>query len=234
MIQHAYRRVVILGPPGSGKGTQGKLLAKTQVLRHIATGDMFRKHIADKTPLGLQAEQHKEGMAKGHLVPDTIAIKMVLEEITALSSQRGFILDGFPRNLSQAKHSDQALKELSIEIEVALFLAVPREELFGRLTGRRVCSSCQAPPYHLITNPPKHEGVCDICNNELCQRDDDRPQAVNTRFKIYHSDTEPLIKYYQQQGKLQHIHGVGSIFDIQDRLLKAIANRGLERSRAEK
>ena len=224
----------MLGPPGSGKGTQGKLLAKTQLLTHIATGDMFRKHIAEKTPLGLQAEQHKEGMAKGHLAPDTIAIKMVLEEISALSSQRGFILDGFPRNLPQAEHSDGALKELNIEIEVALFLTVPREELFGRLTGRRVCTSCQAPPYHMITNPPKYAGICDICDNQLCQRDDDRPQAVNTRFKIYHSDTEPLIKYYQQQGKLQNIDGVGPIYEVQNRLLKAVENRGLERSHAEK
>ena len=220
----------MLGPAGSGKGTQGKLLAEVQGLRHIASGDMFRRHIAERTPLGLQAKEH---MTEGHLVPDEIAISMVLEEVMAPSSQQGFILDGFPRNLFQAEHSDEALKGLGLEIEVAMFLTVPKEDLFSRLTGRRVCSRCQAPPYHLITNPPRLEGVCDSCGGQLCQRDDDRPKAVDTRFKIYHSETEPLIGYYQQQGKLQKIQGVGSVEEIQQRLLKALQDKGLERSYAE-
>lgn len=223
MSPDPHKRIVMLGPPGAGKGTQAKLLSQDLGLKHIASGDLFRHHLSQATPLGLQAQEY---MDRGYLVPDEITITMVLEEALGPCNNGGFIMDGFPRNLRQAENLDEALNEQDLEIDEVLLVVVPKEELVRRLTGRWLCSQCQAS-YHLAAAPPKVEGVCDVCEGQLYQRDDDRPEAVNTRLEVYYSQTEPLAKYYLCREKLREIKGVGSVEEVRQRLLEALRRRGL-------
>ena len=222
MSQASHKRIVMLGPPGAGKGTQAKLLTQDLGLRHIASGDMFRYHLSQGTPPGLQAKKY---MDQGRLVPDEITISMVLEEALGPCNRGGFIMDGFPRNLRQAESLDEALKEQGLEIDEVLLVVVPREELVRRLTGRWLCSQCQAP-YHLDAAPPNVEGVCDVCGGQLYQRDDDRLEAVNTRLEVYYSQTEPLAEYYLCREKLREVKGVGSVEEVRQRLFEALRHGG--------
>ena len=213
-------RLVLLGPPGAGKGTQAKLLAESLGVSHIASGDLFRHHQRKGTPLGLKVMEY---MSQGLLVPDDITIAMILEQVLSPVGQKGYLLDGFPRNLVQAEALNEALAGRGHEIYRAILVQVPQEELVRRLSGRLVCSNCQAP-YHKETAPPSAEGKCDVCGWELYQRDDDTPESVRVRVKVYHDETVPLIEYYSRIGKLVEVDGTGAVEEVGQRLLQSLRN----------
>ena len=211
-------RVVLLGPPGAGKGTQAKKLAEALHSVHVASGDLFRKHQKQQTELGKLAKSYME---KGELVPDEVTIRMVLERIDEPDAQGGYILDGFPRTLRQAEALDHALAGESVAVDHVPLMEVDTEELVRRLAGRSVCSRCQRP-YHEVTAPPKEAGVCDECGGELYQRADDHPDAVRRRLQVYAEQTAPLIEYYQRQGKLRRVDGQQTIDQVATNLLEAV------------
>ncbi|MBI2935435.1 MAG: adenylate kinase [Chloroflexi bacterium] len=198
-------RVVLMGPPGAGKGTQAKDLAQSLGVPHVASGDLLREHRAAGTELGRKANTYME---RGLLVPDEVVIKMMHERLSSQDCQQGFVLDGFPRTLQQAQALDEALKERGIELVINI--AVSAEELVRRLGGRLTCRACQFT-YHPVSAPPRVEGVCDRCGGALYQRDDDRPEAVRQRIEVYNVQTAPLIDYYRRQGKLKEINGEQAI-----------------------
>jgi adenylate kinase len=199
--------IILLGPPGAGKGTQAKRLIDKYSIPQISTGDMLRAALKEGTALGLEAKKY---MDKGELVPDSVVIGLVKERIQQKDCAKGYMLDGFPRNVSQAEALDKMLAELKQKIDDVICIEVPNEELLGRLTGRRTCRSCGAG-YHVMFDPPKKEGVCNKCNGELYQRDDDNETTVKSRLDVYAKQTEPLIGYYKNQGKLRSINGVGDM-----------------------
>jgi adenylate kinase len=199
--------VILLGPPGAGKGTQAKRLIDKYGIPQISTGDMLRAALKAGTPLGLEAKKY---MDQGQLVPDTVVIGLVKERIQQSDCAKGYMLDGFPRNVSQAQALDQMLGQLAQKIDHVVCIEVPNQELMGRLTGRRTCRSCGAG-FHVMFDPPKKDGVCDKCNGELYQRDDDNETTVGSRLKVYADQTAPLIDYYQKQSKLRSIDGVGDM-----------------------
>lgn len=194
--------VIILGAPGAGKGTQAARIAEKCHLVHISTGDILRKAVADKTPLGLKAESY---MKKGELVPDALVVDIIRERLLQ-SDEQGTILDGFPRTVAQADALKQALSELNTAIDAVVDVEVDEEELVRRLTRRRTCRDC-GRIYHLDFDPPKHEGVCNVCGGELYQRDDDKEETVKTRLKVYAEQTAPLIDYYRKAGLLCTVDG---------------------------
>ncbi len=226
MTRLPCERIVILGPPGSGKGTQGLMLAEAMEHKHIASGDLMRQHLAKKTGLGLKSKRY---YSKGLLAPDDIIISMVLPDVMAAC--QGFILDGFPRNVSQAKRLDQALSEAATQIDRALLIAVPKEETLMRLADRRVCGQC-GRVYHVTTAPSRVDGECDECGGRLCQREDDKLEAIDTRMEEYRSLTKPLADFYRGQGKLTEIDGVGSSDEIQERILRALGRVGVKEGSA--
>jgi adenylate kinase len=196
-------RVVFLGPPGSGKGTQAARLAAAAGVPHIATGDIFRRHVQEGTPLGVTARRY---MDRGENVPDDLTIAMVRERLAEPDASAGFVLDGFPRTLPQAEALDALLAELGQALGHAVYLRVDDEEVVGRLSGRRTCPSCGAV-YHLKSQPPRRPDRCDACGAELRQRDDDREEVVRRRLAVYRAQTLPLLPYYAAQGKLREIDG---------------------------
>jgi len=206
--------IILLGPPGAGKGTQAKRLIDKYSIPQISTGDMLRAALKEGTALGLEAKKY---MDKGELVPDSVVIGLVKERIQQKDCAKGYMLDGFPRNVSQAEALDKMLAELKQKIDDVICIEVPNEELLGRLTGRRTCRSCGAG-FHVMFDPPKKEGVCDKCNGELYQRDDDNETTVKSRLEVYAKQTEPLIGYYKNQGKLRSINGVGDMEAIFSRI----------------
>lgn len=206
--------IILLGPPGAGKGTQAKRLIDKYSIPQISTGDMLRAALKEGTALGLEAKKY---MDKGELVPDSVVIGLVKERIQQKDCAKGYMLDGFPRNVSQAEALDKMLAELKQKIDDVICIEVPNEELLGRLTGRRTCRSCGAG-FHVMFDPPKKEGVCDKCNGELYQRDDDNESTVKSRLDVYAKQTEPLIGYYKNQGKLRSINGVGDMEEIFSRI----------------
>ena len=210
--------IVLLGAPGAGKGTQALHIAGRFHLAHIASGDLFRQALEQETDLGKRAKSYME---KGLLVPDEIATEMVMERWNSLNSGSGVVLDGFPRNLTQAEALDSALKSRSETIECVIYIRVPKEILMQRLSGRRVCRNCQAT-YHEISSSPSTAGKCDKCGGELHQRPDDRPETVEKRLEVFFEETTPLIEYYQKTGRLVEIEGTGSIGEIGDRIFAAI------------
>ena len=214
----AGNRFILLGPPGSGKGTQAAMLAERLGVPHIASGDLFRYHQREGTPLGQKAAEY---MKKGLLVPDEITIQMALEKIGSTEGKRGFLLDGFPRNLVQARSLDDDLKNREQKVDKAILINVPEEELIQRLGGRLVCRNCQAP-YHEENAQPKKSGTCDLCGTELYQRQDDTPKAIRVRIKVYQEETQPLRGYYKKADKLVEIDGIGPVDEIERRLLRAI------------
>lgn len=195
--------LLIMGPPGAGKGTQAEVLVKELAISHISTGDMFRNAIKEGTEMGKKA---KEYMDKGGLVPDEVVVGMVRERLRHPDCKKGFLLDGFPRTLAQAEALDEALQSLDIRLNGVINIDVPRERLMARLTGRRVCKKCGAS-YHVLFNLPKVEGKCNTCGGELYQRSDDNEEAVSNRLDVYKAQTQPLIDYYRKKDLLKNING---------------------------
>jgi adenylate kinase len=210
--------LVLLGPPGSGKGTQAERLNEQLGLPHVASGDLFRENIGNETELGLLAKGYID---RGQLVPDDVTIAMVRERLQQPDCDDGVILDGFPRTLAQAEAFDEILASTGRTLAGVLYINVPDEELVRRLSGRRICRQCQTP-YHMTFSPPAEEGVCDECGGELYQRDDDRPETVRARLRVYHEQTAPLIDYYRQVGLLVEVDGFGDIETVNAALLDAI------------
>lgn len=208
--------LVLLGPPGAGKGTQAERLEKELGLPHVASGDLFREHLGKETELGLLAKTY---MDRGDLVPDDVTIAMVRERLQRPDCEQGAILDGFPRTQAQAAGLDDMLADMGRALDGVLYLAVPDEELVRRLSGRWICRQCQTP-YHTLFSPPTQAGVCDACGGELYQRDDDKPETVRARLRVYHQQTAPLIDYYRQAGLLVEVDGSGDIESVAAALLE--------------
>lgn len=210
--------LVLLGPPGSGKGTQAERLNEQLRLPHVASGDLFRENIRNETELGLLAKGYID---RGQLVPDDVTIAMVRERLQQPDCDDGVILDGFPRTLAQAEALDGILTSTGRTLAGVLYINVPSEELVRRLSGRRICRQCQTP-YHVVFSPPAEEGVCDECGGKLYQRDDDRPETVRARLRVYHKQTAPLIDYYCRVSLLVEIDGAGDIEIVSAALLDAV------------
>jgi len=206
--------LILLGPPGAGKGTQAKKLIDAYGIPQISTGDMLREAVKNQTPLGIEA---KKFMDAGKLVTDEIVIGLAKDRMAQPDCAKGFMLDGFPRTVPQAEALDKVLAEMNRKIDHVVSIEVPSSELLGRLTGRRTCKACGSG-FHVMFDPPKAEGQCDKCGGELYQRDDDNEATVSNRLKVYDDQTKPLIDYYQQKGLLRPIQGVGSIDDIFGRI----------------
>lgn len=203
-------RLVLLGAPGAGKGTQAKKLIDTYGIPQISTGDILRKAVADGTPLGKEAKSY---MDKGELVPDSVVIGLVKERLSRDDCKKGYILDGFPRNTAQAETLDTVLAGMNASLDLALSVDVDMDILMKRLTGRRTCRSCQQM-FNIHFSSPKKDGVCDKCSGELYQRDDDKEETIKKRLDVYEAQTAPLIDYYSGKGILKRVQGVGSIDDI--------------------
>ena len=211
--------LIFLGAPGAGKGTQAKKVSEKYGIPQISTGDMLREAVAKGTGLGKKA---KEYMDKGELVPDEIVIGIVKERLQQPDCERGFILDGFPRTLAQAKALDEMLKELNKKIDGVINIAVPEEEVVKRIVNRRTCRNCGAV-YHLIYNPPKEDNKCDKCGGELYQRDDDKEETVRERFRVYKQNTEPLIDYYRKKGVLYDVDGTKDINGVWEEIVAVLS-----------
>lgn len=211
-------RLILLGAPGAGKGTQAVVLAQALGVPHISTGDIFRANIKNNTPLGIKA---KEYIDKGALVPDEVTIDIVRDRLKQPDCSKGFILDGFPRTIPQAEYLEDVLKGIGTTVDHVIDINVPDEVIIKRLSGRRVCSSCSAT-YHNVNNPTKEEGICDACKAPTIQREDDREETIVKRLSTYHEQTEPLIEYYKGKGKLLTIDGTGTIEDGTKKLLKSL------------
>ena len=207
-------KMILLGPPGAGKGTHAKILADKFQAAHLATGDILRKHIRETTDLGKQA---KDIIEKGGLVPDDLVNKMMFEEISKAGVNKGFILDGYPRTIGQAEALDGFLKDKKAKVDVALNFATSEKVIIDRLSGRRVCTRCGGN-YHVRNIPPKKEGVCDQCGEKLSQRKDDQPETIRHRLETYEKETRPLIQYYSKQGLLHEAPGDYDIPELQAEL----------------
>jgi len=208
----------MLGAPGAGKGTQADILSQEMDLPHIASGDLFRQALEERTEVGLLAKSY---MDKGELVPDEITIKMVLERVNQPDCASGCLLDGFPRTLHQASVLDEALGAQGKTIDKAIYIEVPNEELVKRLSGRRLCRVCQTP-YHIISSPPRTPGKCDKCGGELYQRSDDREETVKDRLNIFFAQTVPILDYYKKQNKLIRVNGNLGMQAVASEILSAL------------
>ncbi len=210
-------RLIFLGPPGAGKGTQARTLAVEQGIPQIATGDMLREAAARATPLGLEAKSY---MNRGALVPDDVVVGLVAERLEAPDAKKGFILDGFPRTVAQAQALERLLKDPGLAVERVIYFEVSEKEVLRRLSGRRMCRQCQHP-YHVEFSPPKRAGRCDQCGGELYQREDDAEAAVRRRLEVYVAQTAPLLEYYRSRGLLTTIRGEGSPQEIGSAIRRA-------------
>ncbi|WP_138204910.1 adenylate kinase [Haloimpatiens lingqiaonensis] len=214
-------KIILLGPPGAGKGTQAKSISDKYSIPHISTGDIFRKNISEKTPLGVKA---KEYMDKGLLVPDELTIDLVKDRLSQEDCKKGFLLDGFPRTVKQAEALDEFINDKGEKIDTALLIEVPRELILERMTGRRVCPSCGAS-YHIKFNPPKNEGKCGICGADLIQRKDDNEETVMDRLDVYDKQTQPLIAYYKSQNVLSIVDGTLAIDKVFEDICSVLGER---------
>ncbi len=196
-------KIIMLGAPGAGKGTQAKQIAAKYSIPHISTGDIFRANIKNGTDLGKKA---KEYMDQGLLVPDELTCDLVMDRIAQDDAKNGFVLDGFPRTIPQAEALDAALTKIGQSMDFAIDVDVPDENIINRMSGRRACLNCGAT-YHIVSIPPKKEGICDSCGNELVLREDDKPETVKKRLDVYHDQTQPLIDYYNGKGILKSVDG---------------------------
>ena len=217
--------LILLGPPGAGKGTQAERLQADFKLAHISTGDMLRKQVADGTKLGVEAKGY---MDKGELVPDEVIVGMITQRIQEADAREGFLLDGFPRNESQADALDAALKEHGRRLTGVLMIEVPDDEVVRRLTGRRVCVKNPSHTYHVELDPPKHDEVCDQDGSRLIQRDDDKEETIRRRLEVYHAQTAPLIDYYDRAGLLRRFDGTRSPDEVHRHLRATAATLRLE------
>ena len=211
-------RAVLLGPPGAGKGTMAFKIVEKYAIPHISTGDIFRENIKKGTELGKKAQEY---MNRGELVPDDLVIEIATTRLLEDDCKNGFLLDGFPRTVYQAEKLDEFLAAHRSKIDKVLDIAVEKEELITRLTGRRVCKACGAS-YHVVNIPPKKEGVCDICGGELVQRADDNIETVTNRIDVYEAQTKPLIDYYEKAGNIAHIDGSTGLENVFADIVKAL------------
>lgn len=215
-------RMILLGPPGAGKGTQAKKLVDQYGIPQISTGDILREAVKNKTSLGQEAKSY---MDKGALVPDSIVVGIIRERLQDSDCAKGYILDGFPRTVPQADELKKALKAMGQSIDFVLSIVVPNEDLIKRLTGRRTCKECGAG-FHLLYKKPAKDGVCDQCSGPLFQRDDDKEETIKNRLTVYNKQTEPLIQYYRKDGALVEIQGTGGIEDIFGRICVVVEKQG--------
>jgi adenylate kinase len=211
-------RIVLVGPPGAGKGTQAQFIASHLAIPKISTGDIFRSNVSQGTPLGRQA---KEYMNRGDLVPDEVTIAMVRDRLSEDDAQAGFLLDGFPRNVPQAETLKKQLMDWDTRLTVVLELVVDEDEVVRRLSGRRTCRRCERV-WHIMFDPPTREGICDACRGELFQRDDDREETVRHRLEVYKKQTAPLVSYYADEGVLIGIDATGPVEEVTERALAAL------------
>jgi adenylate kinase len=214
--------LILLGPPGAGKGTQAKLLCNKYGIPQISTGDILRTAVREQTVMGIKAN---EFMDSGSLVPDAVVVGIVEERLLRPDCERGFILDGFPRTIAQADALKQTLKNLGKDIDYVISIAVNSDELLIRITGRRICAKC-GKGYHVTFDPPKISGVCDVCGAELYQREDDKEDTIRKRLQVYDQQTEPLISYYGNESLLRTITGTGSIEDIHNGIIDILEGKG--------
>ena len=203
-------KIVMLGAPGAGKGTQAKMIAEKYGIPHVSTGDIFRANIKNGTELGKEAKQY---MDQGKLVPDELTVKILLDRVAQDDCKNGYVLDGFPRTIPQANVLDEALTKLGDRIDYAVNVDVPDDNIINRMGGRRACVACGAT-YHIVYNAPKTEGICDNCGKELIIRDDDKPETVKNRLKVYHEQTQPLIDFYEGKGVLKSVDGTADMKDV--------------------
>lgn len=203
-------KIIMLGAPGAGKGTQAKMIAEKYAIPHISTGDIFRANIKEGTELGKEAKKY---MDQGLLVPDELTVKILLDRVAKEDCKNGYVLDGFPRTIPQAEVLDNALTKLGDKIDYAIDVDVPDENIIKRMSGRRACLSCGAT-YHIEHIPPKKEGICDVCGQELVLRDDDKPETVKNRLNVYHEQTQPLIDFYTAKGILKTVDGTKDMKEV--------------------
>lgn len=213
-------RIILLGPPGAGKGTQAAGIVEKYNIPHISTGDIFRKNIKEGTDLGKKA---KGFIDQGLLVPDELTVGLVTDRISQADCANGFMLDGFPRNVAQAQHLDEYLKEVGISLSTVVNIEVDKDILVGRAVGRRICKACGAT-YHVEFNPPKVDGVCDVCGGELYQRADDNEETVSKRIQVYLDETKPLVDYYSKEGIIANINGEQSIDKVFEDIVEALGS----------
>lgn len=211
-------KIIMLGAPGAGKGTQAKRLAVKYGIPHISTGDIFRANIKNGTELGKKA---KIFMDQGLLVPDELVVDLVIDRFKEPDCEKGYVLDGFPRTIPQAKALDEALKKSKDAIEYAIDVDVPDALIINRMSGRRACLNCGGT-YHVVTIPPKKEGICDVCGSELVLREDDKPETVKKRLKVYHEQTQPLIDYYQSKGILKSVDGTKDMGEVFEEIVQIV------------
>ncbi|MCI7146329.1 MAG: adenylate kinase [Clostridiales bacterium] len=202
--------LILLGPPGAGKGTQAAKIIEKYNIPHISTGDIFRENIKNGTELGKKAQEY---MNKGQLVPDELVVEIATDRLTKDDCKNGFLLDGFPRTVFQAEELDKFLEARGSAVDHVLDIEVDREELMKRLTGRRVCSKCGAS-FHVVSIPPKKEGICDVCGAELIQRKDDNEETAANRIEVYNKETRPLVDYYEKAGNISHIDGAAGLENV--------------------
>ena len=211
-------KIIMLGAPGAGKGTQAKKIAAKYEIPHISTGDIFRANIKNGTELGKKAKTY---MDQGLLVPDELVVDLVVDRVNQDDCTKGYVLDGFPRTIPQAEALDAALEKMGQKIDYAIDVDVPDENIINRMSGRRACVDCGAT-YHIVYNPPKKEGICDVCGQELVLRDDDKPETVKKRLDVYHDQTQPLIEYYQKAGVLAEVDGTMDMEDVFQAIAKIL------------
>ena len=211
-------KIIMLGAPGAGKGTQAKLIGEKYGIPHISTGDIFRANIKNGTALGMEAKSY---MDQGLLVPDELTVKILLDRVAQEDCAGGYVLDGFPRTIPQAEVLDKALAELNDKIDHAIDVDVPDENIIKRMSGRRACVGCGAT-YHIEFIKPKTEGICDDCGQELVLRDDDRPETVGKRLDVYHKQTQPLIDFYNKKGILKTVDGTREMDEVFDAIVEIL------------
>lgn len=211
-------KIIMLGAPGAGKGTQAKKIADKYQIPHISTGDIFRANIKEGTELGKKAKSY---MDQGQLVPDELTLELIMDRFQNPDCKDGYVLDGFPRTIPQAEALTEALAKKGETIDYAINVEVPDENIINRMGGRRACLSCGST-YHIVYAPTKVEGICDRCGEKLVLRDDDKPETVKNRLNVYHNQTQPLIEYYTGQGKLAEVDGTQSMEDVFDAIVKIL------------
>ena len=213
-------KIVLLGPPGAGKGTQAKSISNRYSIPHISTGDIFRKNISENTLLGIEAKKYIDD---GQLVPDEVTINMVKDRLQQEDCENGYLLDGFPRTVHQADALQSFLDEIGDKLDTALLIEVPSEFILERMTGRRVCPSCGAS-YHIKFNPTKVEGKCDVCGSDVIQRKDDKEDTVKERLDVYEKQTQPLIDFYKQKNLLSVVDGTKAINEVFENICKILGS----------
>lgn len=216
----SYKNLIIMGPPGAGKGTQSEKIVAALNIPHISTGDMFRRAISEKTPTGILA---KSFIDKGELVPDSVTNQLVRERLQEADCQNGFLLDGYPRTLVQAEELTKILNDLNIKLDAVVDVKVDDSYLIERITGRRTCTEC-GESYHIVAKKPKTEGICDKCGSKLIQRADDEEETIKNRLAVYYAKTEPVLSYYEKQSLVKGVNGMGGINEIFENVKKVLGD----------